>query len=386
MSISLNSSYNPNSYFDFSGFSNILDTENYTSDEKISEVVVYLLKIDYYLNNNKTNHKRPKLSDEVESTLSQIKEKFVKVANFKGYPKLIETILRLDCLNAHLNFRERMDIAKQSIDPETNRSGLQEFDTHKAELTDANLKEIVDCFPQLRSLNIRRCSGEMTRGGFKNLKKLTYLVSLNMSMIDKLENEDLAHVPSSVTSLALRRCKKISTQGMKNLSTPELRSLVIRGCDIDNDSLKEIAEKFKQLFFLDLHRCPKVTDGGLFTLAESELAGRIRIFSLRDNKSVTDRGINYITSKFVVLQDFIIGGCTKLTNQSLVYVARRCKELEKFDVRENLNITDAGLSLLRYLPKLRELRTEGSSQISKEGLQPFFNREIQINRQEQKEE
>ena len=72
----------------------------------------------------------------------------------------------------------------------------------------------------------------MIDGGTRNLSGLSNLLELDLSWCSNLTDEQLTHLPPSITKLKLKDCKNLTDQGIENLVNrcPNLEYLDISFC------------------------------------------------------------------------------------------------------------------------------------------------------------
>ena len=182
------------------------------------------------------------------------------------------------------------------------------------------------------------------------LSRMCYVHTLWLCYCDKITDEGLKNIkPLKLESLDLRHCRTITNTGLKHLTTHSLRSLILAGCtSITDEGLSVLSGM--QLEHLDLSGS-SVTDAGISFIQSSLLES----FDVCDCVRLTDEFMRCV-SNFPKLRRLLVGGCTKITDQGVEYLAKT--SIEKLLLNDT-SITDACLLSVMNMHALRELCLEG---------------------------
>ncbi len=197
------------------------------------------------------------------------------------------------------------------------------------EFTDIGLKAITKC--PLKRLELSRChqlSGKSI-GHLANSVSLTYLdlgmcwgveksmkmlsslplttLILNDTLISDQGMEDLARC-SSLTSLNLDNCSKITDEGIKAISHLNLRKINLDKCKISYLSLQHLAG-CSSLTSLSLYRCTKITDEGIKAIRHHKLTSIIL-----NQCAISDRCFEDLAR--LPLQELSVFECSQITKKA----------------------------------------------------------------------
>lgn len=131
---------------------------------------------------------------------------------------------------------------------------------------------------------------------------------------------------------------------------------------IPDTGIKMVSAHCFMLRELSISDCPRVTDTSLLELAR--LGPRLRYLSAAKCGLVTDRGVTAVARHCYKLRYLNLRGCEAVSDAALEMIARSCSRLRSLDIGK-CDVTDAGLQVLASrLPSLR-----GCEMISDKGME-----------------
>lgn len=155
-------------------------------------------------------------------------------------------------------------------------SHLQELNISKCGWINQNtLREIIQTCPRLKSLDISS-NPQLTYNAWSEIQKLRDLKALDFSRCHQLTNEEfklLLKACRKVTDLSTEDCGGVYENAFFDIGrmVPELLSLNVARCTINDSSLIEIATQCKSLTRLDLSRCANITKKGVLETVKEAL-------------------------------------------------------------------------------------------------------------------
>jgi serine/threonine-protein kinase len=175
----------------------------------------------------------------------------------------------------------------------------------------ANLKGLT----ALQSLSLTLCA-RLTDEILAPLRGLTGLRSLYLSSCEQLSDDGLAHLAglTALQILDLSFCQAITNNGLSHLrGLTALHTLDLGGCvQLDNAGLSFL-RGFSALQSLNLSRCERVTDEVLEAL---QGLTSLRGLTLNQCHRLTDAGLTYL-HPLTSLEVLYLAGCTQLTSAGL---------------------------------------------------------------------
>ncbi|KAJ0493509.1 putative leucine-rich repeat domain superfamily [Helianthus annuus] len=180
-------------------------------------------------------------------------------------------------------------------------------------------------------------------------------------------------LPSSPNITYFRCYKPLSNTHLKLLaqSCPKLETLSLgKYHDLPSEpGIVSLATSCKNLTWLDLEGCIRVTDESLKAIGES----RICNLNLGGCYLVTDLGLEYLANGDLknYLSELNLSGCDKISDHGIIYLSKMVG-LIKLNISWLINITD--ISLLAIGSKCLKLQTvylTGCEAITSEGLGAF---------------
>jgi len=198
--------------------------------------------------------------------------------------------------------------------------GLESVDL-KAVGVQPELMEVLKTLPRLKQLDLSR--------------------EWNCNDHDQIYDEHLNHLASmtTLTSLSLANCKKITDEGLKQIG------------------------KLTSLEKLDLRGCQGITDEGLSALSA---LNHLRELDLSGVLTVTAKGIANL-GRLMSLESLNLSGCQGIRDEALAAL-KALSGLKRLNLREISEITDAGLAELPALPNLVSLELSHNWKVTDEGM------------------
>ncbi|KAM9816331.1 F-box and leucine-rich repeat protein 13 [Syngnathus typhle] len=275
----------------------------------------------------------------------------------------------------------------------------------------------------LLHLDVSGCS-QVTATGFSYISEACpYLKEILLNDVYALSDECISALVSNchnVSSISLLDAWQISDAGIKAIakvnklksfslegnnhvthvgwkvlcnSSRGLRRLHVVECHRMGDNSLKAVSSLRNLQYLDISLCNKVTDKGLFTLAESPSASKLRELNVSYCCQITDAAISVIGHRFTKLSHLNLSYCEQLTDVALESLmgssitsldlsgwniqddglaALEEVPLKKLILAECINITDVGLeNLCKYLTDLEYVDVSGCLELSDQAIKSF---------------
>jgi hypothetical protein len=297
-----------------------------------------------------------------------------------------------EVLRAVLNFPHltRLRLAVSKAAPETlaqlaTRVELEELFLQDVALDDTALQSLLAALPELRRLGLRRLS-RVTDTGLEALvrvPRLEVVALIEMSGVTGATLRTLQNVPK-LRFLDIRNCGQLTTPDFGLLTSlsrleelkvggpavndevlavviehPSLVALGVEDAQITAASLQRLAgtaAMAQRLKSLSLVRCLGILDDSLTVLRQFP---RLEILALREImlngsflQTVYDSGNDPLPIQDLTITDAF------LTDDSLSPLPGMFRELKRLDLSGNQGITDAGLTILRQIRSLEEVRLD----------------------------
>ena len=177
---------------------------------------------------------------------------------------------------------------------------------------------------------------------------------------NKIKDRTLKNIfsllPMNFYGLNVRHCNQLSALFFIDLPNIErIRLLDLYGVEKLNDQTAEkLASICKNLVYLRLWG--HATDQTLMHLLSLT---NLRCLDVSDCKEITNLGIRAIV-KHIPLTSLILDGCTKLTDECLIYISKKRKALEKLQIDRCSNFTERTLiSFIKNANSLVSLSVAG---------------------------
>ncbi len=236
------------------------------------------------------------------------------------------------------------------------------LDLAVSDIDDAELKSIIEHFPNITEIDASDCQG-LTDAGLQHLSGLANLSSLDLTRCPQITNKGLRFLTSSknLTTLNLAECQQITNEGLANLSkSAKLTHLGLKGCPlITNVGINHLSG-LATLTSLDLSHCDfagKFELNGFANLKCLDLCGcnQIIILNLPGLKNLTALhfwGCDQITH-------LNLEGCHQINDAHLILVGSGLTELATLNLAGCGQVTNEGLQFLTPLTNLSCLNLAG---------------------------
>eukprot|EP01103_Thecamoeba_quadrilineata_P004811 TRINITY_DN1466_c1_g2_i1.p1 TRINITY_DN1466_c1_g2~~TRINITY_DN1466_c1_g2_i1.p1 ORF type:complete len:1680 (+),score=335.47 TRINITY_DN1466_c1_g2_i1:75-5042(+) len=336
----------------------------------------------------------------VSSLLDICTKKLIYNNNLALFPQighLLPEELIQQCLSALISMN-RLDSTSLDLLITSRLSTLRLDQT--SQLTDNLCRQISQNCVNLSSLSITGCSRVTSEGASHLFRSISRLESLSLegciNIGDSAINTLIGHHGSSLISVNLRGCNKVSEDVLANLLRTGtcLQSLTVRECHV-SEGICGLAPP--TLLEVDLTDCQRVGDAGLINLARRcPQLKQLRIGASTFRSQITDNSIIEVAERCPWLSEIDLTGCDLLTDRSISTLVEKCFNLEtliiagcksvtslpkslpcslkSFDLSRCLNVTDQDLTRLAEscrglelinLSACEEITDEGLTRLSK---------------------
>ncbi|KAH7570728.1 hypothetical protein ACOSP7_019112 [Xanthoceras sorbifolium] len=219
-------------------------------------------------------------------------------------------------------------------------------------VTDSDLSVIADGFKFLNVLNLQNCKG-ITDAGMSSIGcGLTSLQSLDVSYCRKLTDKGLSAVAKGCCNLRILQlagCRFVTDGLLQAISENchNLEELGLQGCtNISDSGITDLVHGCQNIKFLDINKCSNIGEVGILSISKS-CSSSLKTLKLLDCYKVSDESILSLAKYCNNLETLIIGGCRDITDQSMKFLAAACKNsLKNLRMDWCLNITDSSLTCI----------------------------------------
>ncbi|XP_035013314.2 dynein regulatory complex subunit 6 [Hippoglossus stenolepis] len=215
-------------------------------------------------------------------------------------------------------------------------------------VSDAGIKYLTEGWSaaKLQELNVSQCSLITDISVMRIAERLCKLSHLNLSYCAKLTDASLEWLSgSSIRSLDLRGCN-IQDQGLAAMEEINLRTLVLAECvKITDNGIKTLCQNMTDLEHVDVSHCVALSD-----LAIRAFSFYCRsLFTLRMSgcPKMTDMAMQYLTGGAQYLRELDVSGCVLLTDRTQRLIERICPPLCSIKMTCCSNISKAAALKLR---------------------------------------
>ncbi|CAD7700865.1 unnamed protein product [Ostreobium quekettii] len=276
-------------------------------------------------------------------------------------------------------------------------SGLRSLglgDMHQANVLSDFGMELLAGFGGLTSLSLAYTMWEFAGDGLAPLLGLTALRSLDMQGCGSLNDATLRVVGrlSSLTSLQLSHCKKVTSRGAAHLTAlTDVVILALGGCHRIDDAGLEAISSLTHIRTLVLSELLEITDAGL-----ERLEGMVELQTLDLSGCEGLRGTGFCALGRVPLTSVSLGGCVGLADEGVAAFCRAeastgltkldlcgCNlltgdgaaaldvltRLTGLDLSNCVWMGDAPLAVLCNLPRLATFKLSGCSRVTDSGIE-----------------
>lgn len=256
-------------------------------------------------------------------------------------------------------------------------TALQRLDmTMCAGLDNDSLNVIGSCTALTALLLGESSNCTLTCDGVRALVGLSSLDSLSIMFFSSLTGQgfaSLAHL-SSLSSLALLGCG-ITDDGLECVAQIlSLNALDLEGCDDFGARGVLALTSLSRLETLSLRQCCGINEDGDISSALLPLAGIQSLKSLNLGDlfdAVTDAVLEHLASGLTRLESLDVRNAVNLTDAGLEHVGRLTR-LTALNIKDCYGITNDGIKHLRRLPRLTFLSLLGCRQVDDAGLEHLF--------------
>lgn len=178
----------------------------------------------------------------------------------------------------------------------------------------------------------------------------------------------------NVQQLSLEHCKNITPDILRELHRcfPNLTSLNLKGCNINDEAVQIIASQWKQLRNLNLRSCFAITNAACASLASLT---QLRTLNLFGCSSIDDAGLGFL-APLTQLQDLNLSNCGRITDAGLAFLAS-LTQLRILNLSACWNITDTGVASLASLTQLHTLDLMSCGEITGTGFAALARTQLQ---------
>jgi Leucine Rich repeat len=273
-------------------------------------------------------------------------------------PSMDETEVSDDSSNPKTMHSESPQISFSSTSPEVRYTAIESTFSPVNAIT---LEPPFCATTNTRVLDLRGCQSLTDRG----LSLLSNLSCLEEAYLDDCHSL-IGHGFSSLSSahnlhiVSVRNCRRLTDEGVINLPQQSLETLILEGCRCLTDrSFIAISTMFN-LLRLDVNQCDQLTDDSLAQLKDLKDLSYLNIGWCR---KITDKGLDSFTlqgGRRDKLVELILARCIAISNSGVEHLSR-LSSLKRLDINGCNNISSAGLG--KSLQHLRKLSVLNASYI-----------------------
>lgn len=210
------------------------------------------------------------------------------------------------------------------------------------------------------------CTTGITDKGIASLASgLPSLQFLDVSYCRKLTDKGLSSIAKNcrdLRALHVVGCRFVTDALLSALSVncSNLEELGLQGCsNITDSGLTVLVEGCKRLKQLDLNKCSNIGDGGISSISKA-CSSSLMTLKLLDCYKIGDESILSLARYCKNLETIIIGGCRELSDESITQLASECHDsLKNLRMDWCLNVTDASLECIFSLCRKLEVLDVG---------------------------
>lgn len=210
----------------------------------------------------------------------------------------------------------------------------------------------------------------------RSKKNLTYIAATHAAicMISNNSLLTLAKYCPNLKEISLIENRVINSEGLRPLveNCSQIVSLILSKVPLQDFDIISIAPYLKQLKYLDLQSCSKLTDRSMAALS---IYCRLLIkLDLSYCNLLTDTGVEAIANNCTNLESISLIKCHMVTDKSaaelsrkcqklkelcmsrtlitdvgVISIAENCRDLQLLEISHNDSITDASISLIAFL-------------------------------------
>ncbi|RAL37087.1 hypothetical protein DM860_004009 [Cuscuta australis] len=252
-------------------------------------------------------------------------------------------------------------------------------------LSDTGLSALVSSAPSLRSINLSQCS-LLSSDGIKCLSESLGSVLKELYLDDCQAIDSVLLLPSL---LKLEHLEVLSVAGIHTVCDEfviefvsqrghNMRELTLNDCmKLTDRSLKAVAESCPALCAIDLSNLCKLTDYSLGFLVNGCIA--LDKLMLCRNAFSDEAIAAYLETFGNSMKELSLNNISKVSHNTAMALAKRCKNLRSLDVSWCRNLTDEALGLIAdHCLSLEVLKCFGCTQVTNVFLEGHSNPQVKI--------
>ncbi|KAG9509781.1 F-box/LRR-repeat protein 2, partial [Fragariocoptes setiger] len=176
----------------------------------------------------------------------------------------------------------------------------------------------------------------------------------------------------NLEEINLDDCKQLTDRSCLSLANycPRLTSLNIASCEVTDESLIALGTNCKNLQHIDISGCNKITGAGIRALADGCPKLRSFISIACTNTAVNNESLQYLASKCKQLRTINLNACSSITDEAVIALSENCDDIVNCCLSKCTNIADQSLiALSQHCPKLKTLGLIGCNLLTDAGFQ-----------------
>lgn len=222
-------------------------------------------------------------------------------------------------------------------------------DPHNGSLLTDNGMAILATFQHLQNLNLSYFQYQFAGSGLGPLLRLQTLENVDLTGSNHVNDSTLSVLGqvTSIRSLILNKCSRVSSIGLKHLlKLAKLSFVSLAGCFRVDDRGLEYLSEIPSLTSLILSQCIGLTDAGISQFRKLQKLKNLDLFGCREI-----RGEGFNGFRDLPLGTLNISDCPYLIDEGLTQIGR-IQSLTKLDLCACVSVTDEGIKDLKGLTNL----------------------------------
>jgi hypothetical protein len=247
---------------------------------------------------------------------------------------------------------------------------------------DSVVLNVIKSCSRLTSLSFFGCQN-ITDLGLKELYTLKYLEQFSLGNCPRITDQSIMKLGSSLLKdLTLRGCHRLTSSSIKEVvrRSPSLEKLNLQGLAITDSLLVDITQYCLQLTSLNIASANPFGGNAITDVSALSLVRlpQLRSLNLQGSSRLTDTSLIHIARHCVLLERINLGGCSKLTDLSLKAFAKYTPNLTHISLFQCYNIKNEGFEALYSLSKLHQLDVHSCNQLTDDCLLPLITNNFPI--------
>jgi len=247
---------------------------------------------------------------------------------------------------------------------------------------DSVVLSVIRSCSRLTSLSFFGCQN-ITDVGVKEVPTLKYLEQLSLGNCPRITDQSVMKFGSSLLKdLTLRGCHRLTSSSIKEVvrRSSSLEKLNLQGLAITDSLLVDITQYCLQLTSLNIASANPFGGNAITDVSALSLVRlpQLRSLNLQGSSRLTDASIIHIARHCVRLERINLGGCSKITDMSLKAFAKYTPNLTHISLFQCYNIKNQGFEALYSLSKLHQLDVHSCNQLTDECLLPLMTNNFNI--------